>query len=197
MLTLDLLRHGALEGGIKYRGHVDDPLTPEGREQMENVWRELHQEIDLIITSPLTRCAEPASAWARGADIECIVEPRVSEMFYGEWEGKTISQIKRSHPGLLEQWRNDPTGMRPPGGESPEELRERITAWWDEACIKHNNRHVLLLAHSGSLRMLITHILAAPIAATRHLEMPYACWSRISHKEGDNILLFHNINSTG
>ncbi|PJA31522.1 MAG: cobalamin biosynthesis protein CobC [Zetaproteobacteria bacterium CG_4_9_14_3_um_filter_53_7] len=192
MLTMDLLRHGALEGGVKYRGRVNDPLTADGRQQMARVWSRLHGKIDLIICSPLSRCAEPSLAWAAEAGIECRIEPRVSEMFYGEWEGKTSAQIQQQYPGLLEQWRHNPEGMRPPGGESPEELRQRITDWWSETCITHQNRHLLLVAHSGSLRMLIAHILAAPIATTRNLEMPYGCWSRIFHEHQRNTLQFHN-----
>jgi len=55
MLTVDLLRHGALEGGIKYRGTVDDPLTFEGRQAMDQVWQQLAKDMDYIITSPLSR----------------------------------------------------------------------------------------------------------------------------------------------
>jgi len=189
---MDLLRHGALEGGVKYRGHVDDPLTSEGRQQMELAWAKLNEQVDLIISSPLSRCAAPASAWAQKAGIEHIIEPRVAEMFYGEWEGKTIAQIKQQYPKMLETWRENPEGMQPPGGESPEELRERLINWWHETCERHPNRHILLVSHSGSLRMLISHILAAPIKTTRQMDMPYACWSRISHHNGKNILHFHN-----
>ncbi len=192
MLTMDLLRHGALEGGVKYRGHVNDPLTIEGRMQMDKAWKNLNGKIDLIISSPLSRCAEPALAWAGESGIECIIEPRVREMFYGDWEGKTIAQITHQYPGVLEQWRKNPEGMCPPGGESPEELRQRIRLWWAETCIKHDGLRLLLVAHSGSLRMFIAHILAAPIASTRTLDMPYACWSRVSHSNGENSLCFHN-----
>jgi len=192
MLTMDLLRHGALEGGVKYRGHVDDPLTFEGRQQMNRAWSRLSKEIDLIISSPLSRCAEAAQAWASEAGITCILEPRVAEMFYGEWEGKTIAQISQQDPEMLELWRKNPEGMRPPGGESPEELRKRISLWWHETCELYPNKHILLVGHSGSLRMLISHILAAPIKTTRQMHMPYACWSRISHQNEQNSLHFHN-----
>ncbi|GAV21089.1 alpha-ribazole phosphatase [Mariprofundus micogutta] len=194
MLTMDLLRHGALQGGVKYRGHVDDPLTLEGRSRMDKAWAEIKGNINLIISSPLSRCAEPALDWARQSDIECIIEPRVREMYYGDWEGKTIPEIQQQYPGILEQWRSNPEGMRPPGGESPEELRQRIAEWWTETCIEYDERQILLVSHSGALRMLIAHILAAPIASTRHLEMPYACRSRLSYHNGKNSLLFHNSN---
>jgi len=38
MLTVDLLRHGALQGGTRYRGRCDDLLTEDGRRSMEQVW---------------------------------------------------------------------------------------------------------------------------------------------------------------
>lgn len=192
MLTVNILRHGALEGGVKYRGRVDDPLTATGRSNMDRVWTHLQTEVDTIITSPLMRCAEPAKAWAAAADIECIIEPRVAEIHYGEWEGKTIPQLQAEYPDMLAQWRNNPEGMRPPGGESPEELRVRLHELWSEICQSHDGKQLLLVTHSGSMRMLIAHALNAPIATTRHLAMPYCCWSRISHNNGTSQLEFHN-----
>jgi len=189
---MDILRHGALEGGVKYRGSVDDPLTADGRHNMDLVWQQIAKDIDLIITSPLTRCAQPAQAWAKAAHITAVVDPRVTEIHYGEWEGKSIPQIQTEYPGLPEKWRENPEGRRPPGGESPEEHLARLKDWWLETCNKHDGKHLLLITHSGSMRMLIAHMLDAPIASTRHMAMPYSCWSRISHNKGDSQLLFHN-----
>ncbi len=189
MLTIDLLRHGALEGGVKYRGKIDDPLTLQGRQSMDRVWGQLVGEIECIVTSPLSRCASPAKAWAQQAGIHCIIESRLAEMNYGEWEGKTIETIKREYPGMLEQWRTDPTGMRPPGGEAPEELRKRLSEWWEEARIRFDGHHILLVAHSGSLRMLITLLLGQPIAYTRTIDMPYICWNRIIHRQGESRMM--------
>lgn len=192
MLTLDILRHGALEGGVRYRGLADDPLTIDGCEAMKRVWAELDGEIELIVTSPLRRCAEPARTWAESAGIDCIIEPRVAEIHYGEWEGKTIPEIQQQYPGILEQWRANPEGMRPPGGESPEELLVRLKAWWQEAYEAHHGKHLLLVTHSGSMRMLIAHLLGGTIASSRKLAMPYACWSRIVCSQGETTLAFHN-----
>ncbi|MDX8404614.1 MAG: histidine phosphatase family protein [Mariprofundus sp.] len=197
MLTLDLLRHGALQGGIKYRGHTDDPLTAQGRADMDAVWRQLAMEVDIIVTSPLSRCAEAANDWAAQAAIPCIIEPRVAEIFYGSWEGKTSDEIRSTFPGMLEQWRRDPTGMRPPNGESPEELRHRLEQWLSEVSNAYQGRHMLLVSHSGVLRMLISLAMQAAVVSTRHMHMPYACWSRIQCSPEGNILCFHNHSVTG
>jgi len=192
MLTVDLLRHGALEGGIKYRGRTDDPLTAQGRADMDAVWQQLAAVVEVIVTSPLSRCAEPATDWAEQAGIPCIIEPRLAEMHYGAWEGKTIEEIRAAFPGMLDQWRRDPTGMRAPGGESPEELRDRLQTWLIEIRKTCQGKHLLIVSHSGSLRMLIALALNAPIASTRHLDMPYACWSRLSCSNHGTNLAFHH-----
>jgi len=185
MLIIDLLRHGALEGGIKYRGRVDDPLTMEGRLAMDRVWTKLTGDVDYIITSPLRRCASPAESWAEQANIACIIEPRLAEMDYGAWEGKTIATIQKEYPGMLERWRADPTGMKPPGGESPEALRMRLSQWWNEVRVQYKGSHILVVAHSGSLRMLMALMQGKSIAYTRKIDMPYACWKRIIHDQGE------------
>jgi len=191
MLRVDLLRHGALAGGIKYRGHTDDPLTGQGRADMDMVWQKLAAEVDLIITSPLSRCADPATDWAAQSGIPCIIEPRVAEMHYGAWEGKTGETISAEFPGMLEQWRQDPTGMRVPGGESAEELHQRLQTWLMEISTGYQNKKLLVVSHSGTLRMLIALALGAPIASTRHIDMPYACWSRLYCDEQGTRLAFH------
>lgn len=192
MLTLDLLRHGTLQGGVKYRGQTEGILTRQGHDDMNAVWQQLAEEIDVIVTSPLSRCATPAMAWAEQKGIPCIIEPRVAEMHYGAWEDKTAAEIQASFPGILEQWRRDPTGMRPPEGESPEELRQRLHNWLGETISSCQGQHLLLVSHSGSLRMLISMALGAPIAATRQLAMPYCCWSRLHCDDQGMTLQFHH-----
>jgi len=194
MITIDLLRHGALEGGIKYRGKVDDPLTSEGRLAMDQVWQQWCADVDVMITSPLSRCATPARAWSAQAGIGCMIEPRLAEIDYGVWEGKTMATIQLEYPGMLERWRADPTGMRPPGGESPEELRTRLADWWDEARVQFEGKHILVVAHSGSLRMLIALLLNQSIAYTRSIDMPYACLHRLVYQGGNSRLV--GVNNT-
>jgi alpha-ribazole phosphatase/probable phosphoglycerate mutase len=192
MFVADLLRHGALKGGVKYRGSIEEDLTTEGRAQMDCIWENIRNHIDLIITSPLSRCALPAQDWAEEKGIPCIIEPRIAEMHYGAWEGLSHDEIEADFPNMLPQWRKDPTGMRPPQGESPEELQTRIADFWQDACQSYRGKHALIVAHSGSTRMLIAHILNQPIVYTRQIPMPYACWSRAEHQAGKNSMLFIN-----
>jgi len=40
--------------------------------------------------------------------------------------------------------------------------------------------------------MLIANVLQEPIAYTRQIKMPYACWSRAEHEKGQSRMLFMN-----
>ncbi|HID37445.1 MAG TPA: cobalamin biosynthesis protein CobC [Ghiorsea sp.] len=192
MLVVDFLRHGELQGGIKYRGTLDEALTGNGRKQMEEVWAKVEQEVTMITCSPLSRCAQPAQAWAKEANIPLQLEQQIAELNYGLWEGLEAKQIQQQFPSQLEAWREDPTHLTPPQGESMQSFAKRTALFWQKLIQNHDDEHVLIVAHSGSIRLLLTHALAAPIKSTRHFAMPYACWSRveISHKQQAQ-LVFH------
>jgi len=191
-MQVDLLRHGALEGGIKYRGTVDDPLTADGRAVMDRIWAKLAGDVDRIIASPLSRCAVPARDWAAQASVPLAIDPRLAEMRYGVWEGLTGDEIRARYPGMLERWRANPEGMCIPEAETVAELRARVAAFWAELCAGADDERILLVAHSGSLRMLIAEALGAPIITTRRLAMPYGCWSHIAVHQDQASLVFHN-----
>ncbi len=54
--TVDLLRHGEPEGGNKYRGALDDPLSELGWAQMRAATGD-RCPWQAIVSSPLRRCA--------------------------------------------------------------------------------------------------------------------------------------------
>lgn len=191
MPIVDVLRHGALVGGVRYRGRTDDPLTDEGRRQMERVWERVQGEVEVIITSPLSRCREPAQAWARARGLPLVVEERLVELAYGAWEGKTAQEIEAEYGALFRRWRENPAGLRPPGGEAPEELWARVADWWEDFR-RQEMRRALVVTHSGPLRVLVSLVLGGDLAMTRRLHVPYACCSRIGGDAHASWLVFHN-----
>jgi len=67
-----LLRHGETEGGARYWGRTDVPLSSRG-------WRQMRTAVtgrswDLIVSSPLRRCATFAEALAEEIAVPCTLE---------------------------------------------------------------------------------------------------------------------------
>jgi broad specificity phosphatase PhoE len=48
------------------------------------------------------------------------------ELDYGLWQGLTFREIKRRQPRVYKQWTERPGSIRPPGGETLEEARQRL-----------------------------------------------------------------------
>jgi len=190
--TVDLLRHGALIGGVRYRGTVEAELSDAGRVAMDAVWNQLADSLDGIVTSPLSRCREPACEWAEKAGISCIVHDDLREMHYGAWEGLSAKEIEAQFPGMLVRWRENPVGMRIPGAETIEDFAARVTSAWRRILDESEGKHILLIAHSGTLRVILTHVLGAPLSATRRFAMPYAVWHRVSLHDRKLLLAFLN-----
>jgi len=177
--TIDLLRHGELKGGIRYRGNTEAALTNGGRAAMNAVWHRLDGNIDMIVSSPLSRCREPAENWARQAGIPCRIEPDIREMEYGAWEGLSKQEIEARFPGMLPRWRENPVGMQIPEAERIEDFAQRVTRAWETLVDESAGKHMLVVAHSGSLRVILAHVLGAPLASTRRFAMSYTSWSRV------------------
>ncbi len=190
--VVDVLRHGALEGGVRYRGGTEARLTPEGRAAMDAVWAALRDSVELIVTSPLSRCHDPARDWATEADKPLMVMPDFRELAYGDWEGLTHQEIEARFPGWLARWRADPSTLSIPNAESWAAFSARVESAWRRLLDEAAGCHVLLVAHSGTLRALLAHVLGAPPATCRRLAVPYACWSRFQHADGRTVLICHN-----
>ena len=84
-----------------------------------------------FLRSPLGRAHETSLIIGR----ELGLEPgdwrddiRLAELGYGEWEGFTWKEIEKHTPNALADWRADPEGFCPPGGENHFELRRRSAA---------------------------------------------------------------------
>jgi len=195
-VMIDLMRHGALHGGRKYRGSIDDPLTSEGEAAMDGVWQHLMDDVDAVLTSPLQRCRMMSERWQAAHGVPCHIEPRLHEMHYGEWEGLTEEQIRAAYGNeLLQRWRDNPAGMCPPGGEAFEDFRQRIATLVDDIQqrkIHSEHRHLLMVAHSGTVRMLLMLFTGMDAAHIRRFDVPYACWSRIAVRPEGSFLVFHN-----
>jgi alpha-ribazole phosphatase/probable phosphoglycerate mutase len=175
---IDLIRHGEPEGGRRYRGATDDPLTAEGWRQMEAAvagklpWMR-------ICTSPLTRCRDFAQALGARQAIPVHEDARLQELGYGVWEGLTPEELHRQDPGQLNRFFSDPLAYAPAGAEPLADFQRRVLAGWADILRQAGDGRVLVIAHAGTLRAVLSHILGMPLQNMFRVNLGYAAMIRI------------------
>jgi alpha-ribazole phosphatase len=161
VLRLHLLRHGETEfsRSDRFCGNIDAPLTEAGQ-LMGEQFADAHARTPwrAIVTSTRRRThatAEPLAARTRRTIRR---DPRLDEIFYGDWQGLTKSQAEARDPGHYRVWREDPT-IGPPAGESPFDVSERAMAAIDDLRARYDSGNVLVVSHKTVLRIVLCRLL--------------------------------------
>ncbi len=193
--TVDLIRHGEPVGGRKYRGQIDDPLSDKGWAQMREAVGH-HRPWNIIISSSLSRCFDFASELGLHTGIEVKSEPRLMEVGFGVWEGRTAKELQQEDPGQVDRFLSDPVNNTPPGAESLGEFEKRIIGAWKEILQLYYGQHILLVGHAGMMRMIIRHVLDMPLDRMYRIQVANAAITRI-RIEGEGTtalqrLVFHD-----
>jgi probable phosphoglycerate mutase len=173
-VRLLIVRHGeaAANREMRYLGAGDPPLTAHGRNQAAGLAAALAGlRVGAVLSSPLRRARETAAAISQATGWPVVVEPRLIEMSFGEWEGLTREEVAaRGAPWTtqLELWERDPR-RAPPGGESLASVRERCLDLVRDLAAGRPTRPVVAVTHVGPLKALLCAALGLPLAASRRM----------------------------
>ncbi|NOQ88865.1 MAG: histidine phosphatase family protein [Gammaproteobacteria bacterium] len=156
---IDIIRHGEPVGGRRYRGYsVDDALTEKGWTQMRAAVPE-SPKWNHIVSSPLKRCLEFSQELANDLQIPLTVEDNMKEIGFGEWEGKTPEDILAEDSETLNRFYQDPVNNRPKGAEPLDSFSQRVWHAYLDIVDKHQDKHILVVAHAGVARAITANIL--------------------------------------
>ena len=102
------------------------------------------------MSSPLERAVETAELLA-GRTVDR--ESALIEMDWGDWEGNTLDELRDAHGAAFDQ--NEARGLdfRPPNGESPRDVHERLKPWLER--IAGSSVPVIAVTHLGVLRVIL------------------------------------------
>ena len=168
------VRHGETDWNVQglIQGWTDTPLNEKGHIQaravagalsaIRSATREFH-----FVVSPLQRARQTMGHIAQALSLEpghIAVEPAVTELGFGVWEGKPFWELKASpiypaHPEDRYAW-------RPERGESYEDGHLRINQWLDTL-----DRPTVVVAHGAIGRCLIAELAGLPRRDLVELEM--------------------------
>ncbi|NJP08856.1 MAG: histidine phosphatase family protein [Leptolyngbyaceae cyanobacterium RU_5_1] len=167
-----LVRHGESSFNVERRvqGYTDEStLTEAGRSAACQVGEALSElRFDSVYSSPLRRAKDTAEIV-----LSCLknqpVQPvqtldNLKEINLALWEGLLFKVIEEKYPEEYGCWQDHPHQLRMvvPGPDGPMdyfpvlELYERAKRFWQEFLPNHAGQTVLLIAHSGINRALIS-----------------------------------------
>jgi alpha-ribazole phosphatase/probable phosphoglycerate mutase len=198
MIRLLLVRHGETEWNRqkRFQGQRDIPLNEFGRQQVSVLSRRLKNEaINARYTSDLSRAWETAKSISTiNGELVMIKDSRLREMNFGEWEGLTWAEIREKDPSVMENWSKYLAEKGPPGGETLFRFSERILKFSEEINKTHLDETVLLVAHGGTIMVLICLLLGHPIEKYWQFRIEKASISDISvYPEG---VIINQLNDT-
>jgi len=175
MQSIDLLRHGDT-GQCGFRGQLDDALSVVGWEQMRGAVMDGHW--DLVVSSPLQRCAAFARELAAQREVPLQLDERLSEYHFGDWQAVPLERIAEHESEALAKFWTDPVACPPPGAESLARFETRIRAALDAIALMPPRR-VLVITHGGVIRLLHCLRQGWELKEMSSVEVPHASLHRL------------------
>jgi probable phosphoglycerate mutase len=166
--TILLARHGETDWNSerRWQGHADRPLNETGREQARELAEALAgREIDAVYSSDLLRAHETARIVAERLGLPVEVDASLREVDVGDWSGRVHTEIEGVDPEGFERWRAGGKGWN--GGESYEEMGERVVAAVVRIAEAHPGQTLLVVTHGGSIRACRASAAGLDYAASR------------------------------
>ena len=159
-----IIRHGQSQGNAEGRfgGHTDTPLSPRGRRQAQATAKALAAEkFDAIYSSDLPRAIETASPLAKLTGVKLETTDALRERSVGVMEGLTFEEAAEKHPEQYQALLRRDFEHVLAGGESYRQTLDRASRMLDDAIEEHAGGRIALFAHTGTICILILHLMGA------------------------------------
>ncbi len=191
-MKLLLARHGQTEWNAhrRFQGASDVGLSARGRSQAEALGRAVQsRRLAAAYASPLRRAVETAEIALRGRAVPLTVLPELAELGLGEWEGRTVDEIRSRDGDPYQRWIEAPLDSPPPGGEGLHDVCSRIRRAVEHIRRTHR-RHdggpagddgdVLIVAHGGVISIYACHLLGLSLNALWRLRVDNASLTTVA-----------------
>ena len=187
MTTILLIRHGENEYVAKGRlaGRLPGVhLNENGEKQAQALAEALgNAPIKAVYASPLERTIETAQPIADALGMEIISEPGLLEVDFGDWQDKTLKQLRRRK--LWKTVQNSPSLARFPKGESFANAQHRIVETIESLSKKHNSEDIIVcVSHSDIIKLAAAYYLGLPMDLFQRLVIAPASTTTLHIGEG-------------
>jgi probable phosphoglycerate mutase len=176
MTRILLIRHGHTEmlGKILYGRMPGVHLSEQGRQEISRLAGALNQRyrIDEIVSSPMDRARETATAIAALQTGDIVIDDGLQELDFGEWTGRSFADLVSD-----ERWKRynryrSLTGA--PAGEFMMQVQFRAWNALERAVARHSDRAeptIALVSHGDVVRALLLLFLGMPLDHIHRIEV--------------------------
>ena len=179
---LYLVRHGEPQIRNALLGRTNPELSELGWQQMLDISANL-TDIDVMIASPLQRCALFAEYIAAQQQLPLYIKPDFVEFDFGDWDGRSYQDLHNDFPQDMHNFFIDPANHTPPNGESLADFSQRVETALLSVLQQHQGKRIALFVHSGVIRTLIAWCLKIDYlqgVQFQRIKIDYASISHIS-----------------
>lgn len=148
MTRLHLVRHGPTHARTMV-GWSDLPADLSDTAALKRLHAYLPQDA-VVISSDLSRAIDTASA-VQGQRQRLPHHPDLREINFGTWELRGFADIEAENPELAFAYWDNPGDVRPPDGESWNQVRARVDSAIDALIADHQDRDIVIVAHFGAI----------------------------------------------
>ena len=155
-----MVRHGETEWNVlcKFLGSVDLPLNEKGRRQAGYAKEALKDTpIDVIYSSPMKRAYETGEIIRGERPLDIRVDEGLREIGCGKWEGLDGKEVEERWPGQIELWGNRPEECRIEGGDTFQQVADRIVEAFFRIVNENRGKTILITSHMICLTLLMIH----------------------------------------
>ncbi len=117
------------------------------------------------------RCRDTAALICPGKEIS--VDARLNEINMGTWDGKSFDHIRATRPELFQQRGEQIESFKPPGGESFNDLKTRVSPFFENLS-REVKGPTLVITHSGVIRVMICHYLGMEPGQLLEIKLGYS-----------------------
>ena len=194
---LILIRHGRtiLNAAGRFRGRQDVPLDGVGRTEADALARRLKMSFNItqLLTSPLRRAVETADAIAKTFGLPTIVEPRLNDLDYGNWQGLTPEETAAAYPRQYREWERTPEKVLLPGGGCLAWQIDTALRLVQEVVVDYPGETIGLVTHQVVCQGLICALLGIPLRQFRRITHAPAAFSVFeTHPSGWTIVALND-----
>ncbi|WP_299984559.1 histidine phosphatase family protein [uncultured Ruegeria sp.] len=146
MTRLHLVRHGPTHAKTMV-GWADLPADLSDRAAIARLSAHLPSDA-IVVSSDLSRAVDTANA-IQGTRHRLPHHTDLREINFGTWELRAFAEIEAEDPELCFAYWDNPGEVRPPDGESWNEVRARVDTVVDSLIAAHTGRDLIIVAHFG------------------------------------------------